>query len=144
MRNLQAVALGPPGDPRSGPIGGRVRSERLSPSRQQEIARQEAKSRWRGALPESLRPLFWSHPRTFHELTLDADLNLVMYQVLAYGSHKHKAWLVRRVGDSAIRRWLLARRGGGLTPEQMRPWVSERRARQWLSENPGTAIWANR
>jgi hypothetical protein len=67
-----------------------------------------------------------------------------MYQVLAYGGPKHKAWLVRRFGDDGIRKWIVGRRGGGLTIEQMRPWIAERTARAWLKHNPGAQIWEER
>lgn len=40
--------------------------------------------RW-GGLPATLKPLFWTHPTTFDSLTLDQDLDLILYQVLAYG-----------------------------------------------------------
>ncbi len=91
-----------------------------------------------------MRPLFWTYPTTFEQLTIARDLNLVMYQVRASGGPEHKAWLVRRFGDRGIRTWILRNRGRGLTIKQMIPWITERVARKWQAGNPGAQIWENR
>src|SRR5258707_407394 len=99
MKNPHAVALGRLGGRKGGAAGGHARARGLSAERRKEIACSAAASRWKGRLPESLRPILWTHPTTFESLNLEQDLNLVMYQVLAHGGASHKAWLVRRFGD---------------------------------------------
>jgi len=67
-----------------------------------------------------------------------------MVQVLGSGSKAQVAWLVRRLGDDAIRAWITSRRGRGLSVGQMTAWVSPRTARRWQDADPGSFLWQNR
>ena len=93
-------------------------------------------------LPELVRNLFRDYH--FEDLRLADDLNIVMAQVLGNGSKAQVAWLVRRLGDDAIRGWITGRRGRSLSIEQMIPWVSGRTARRWQAADPSSFIWQNR
>jgi site-specific recombinase XerC len=93
-------------------------------------------------LPELVRSLLRDYD--FEGLRLAADLNIVMVQVLGNGSKAQVRWLVRRLGDDAIRVWITSRRGRGLSVEQMAPWVSRRTARRWQAADPTSFIWQNR
>jgi uncharacterized protein DUF6922 len=93
-------------------------------------------------LPERLRPLFPGYQ--FEQLKLPDHLDLVMFHVLTRGGDEHKRWLVRRYGDSRIRRWIIKNSGRGLSIRQMSPWVSERTARKWQGQNPYAVLWENR
>jgi len=42
-------------------------------------------------------------------LNLNEDLDLILYQVLAYGELEHRTWLVERFGADAVRAWLRKR-----------------------------------
>ena len=141
MKNPHAVALGRLGGRKGGPVGGRARAAALSSRRRFEIARQAACARW-GRLPERLRPLFPGYH--FEDITLPEQTDLVMLHVLSQGGEDDKRWLVRRLGDDAIRRWILRHRGRGLTVLQMTPWVTERTARRWQAANPAALLWENR
>ena len=88
-----------------------------------------------------MRPLFWDYNV---DLDLANDLDLVLLKVLAYGRPEHIEWAQRRIGDARIKRWIAARRGRGLTLEQMAPWVSRRTARGWQALDPNSALWENR
>jgi hypothetical protein len=131
---------GRPGGLKGGPKGGRARARALSSARRREIAQQAAAVRWEGRLPAGLRWLFWEY--NFDELRLPEHHDLLMLKVLTYGGRQERTWLRRRFGDPAIRKWLYDRRGHGLTPEQMVPWVPARTAWSW--HDPNTATWSRR
>jgi hypothetical protein len=141
VKNRHAVALGRLGGLRGGARGGRARALALSPAERRESAQAAAEARW-GRLPELLRDLFWGY--RFEELRLPDDHDLIMLQVLTYGSAHQKTWLVRRFGDDGIRRWIVANRGRGLTIAQMSGWVSERTARKWQAGNSYAQLWQHR
>jgi hypothetical protein len=141
MKNPHAVALGRLGGLRGGAAGGRARAAALSAKRRREIARAAVASRW-GKAPELVRDLFPGY--RLEDLRLDRDLDLVMLHVLGRGSAKHKAWLVRRFGDEAIRNWIVRSRGRGLTVDQMTGWVSPSTARRWQAQSPYARVWENR
>jgi hypothetical protein len=141
VKNPHAVALGRLGGLKGGPAGGRARASVLSARRRKQIAGMGAAARW-GRLPELLRPLFPGY--RLEALKLPDDRDLVMLHVLTRGGEEHARWLVRRFGDQPIRRWIIKHRGRGLTVKQMSPWVSERTARRWQSDNPYALLWENR
>jgi hypothetical protein len=139
--NPHAVALGRLGGRKGAARGGHQRAKALSARRRAEIAADAARVRW-GGLPERLRHLFPGYH--FEEITLPDQLDLVMLHVLSQGGPEDLRWLVRRVGHTAIRRWILRKRGLGLTIRQMTPWVSERTARKWQRANPLARLWEER
>ena len=141
MKNPHAVALGRLGGLRGGPIGGRARAAALSPSRRREIARQAARARWE-VLPESLRSLFPGY--ALEKIRLPGQRDLVMLHVLTRGGLEHRRWLVQRFGDGGIRKWIVSRKGRGLTVQQMSPWVPRRTARGWQVTDPYARLWENR
>jgi hypothetical protein len=138
-----AALLGRRGGLAGGRKGGLARARRLAPARLREIACEAARVRW-GGLPEKLRPLFWTHPATFESLNLNEDLDLVFYQVLAYGYVGQRAWLVKRVGAEVLRAWLCKRRGGGVPAARLSEWFEPGTIRRWQRANPGMEIWENR
>jgi hypothetical protein len=138
VKNKHAVALGRLG----GPKGAAARARSLSPERRREIARAAAEARWNGRLPELLRPLFWQY--RFEEVRLPAAIDEVMLHVLAYGRPEHVNWLRARFGDDAIREWIRARQGRGLTRAQMAPWISDATASRWQAADPNARIWEDR
>lgn len=71
-------------------------------------------------LPESLRRLFWDYD--FSRLSWDGDRDLVTARVLAAGSWRDIGWLRSRLGDETLAAWITARRGRGLSPQQLRFW----------------------
>jgi hypothetical protein len=138
-----AALLGRRGGLAGGRKGGLARARRLAPTRLREIAREAARVRW-GGLPERLRPLFWTHPTTFESLNLNQDLDLIFYQVLAYGDAEQRAWLVGRFGADGVRAWLRKRRGGGVSSSRLAEWFEVGTIRRWQRDNPGADIWENR
>lgn len=138
-----AALLGRRGGLAGGRKGGLARAQRLAPDRLRQIARDGARVKW-GGLPEALRPLFWTHPTSFDSLKLAEDLDLVLYQVLAYGDVDQRTWLVDRVGADVVREWLRKRRGGGVPADRLVEWFERKTVRRWQRNNPGAAIWENR
>jgi hypothetical protein len=141
--NRAAAILGRQGGLAGGRKGGLARARQVAPARLREIAREAARVRW-GGLPEKLRPLFWTHPTTFESLNLDQDLDLVLYQVLAWGDLDHRNWLVQRLGADKVRAWIRKRSGGGLPAARLADWFRSNTIQSWQRHNPGTAIWENR
>lgn len=141
VKNPHAVALGRLGGRKGGHAGGRARADALSPRRRRDIARAAARARW-GHLPDRLRTLFPGY--RFEDITLPEQVDLVMLHVLSQGGPEDKRWLARRLGDEAIRRWIIKHRGRGLTVRQMTPWVTERTAWRWQRANPAALLWEYR
>jgi hypothetical protein len=77
-------------------------------------------------------------------IKLPEHRDLVMLHVLGRGGLEHRGWLVRRFGDGGIRRWIVARKGKGLSLNQMMPWVPRRTGRAWQATDPHALLWENR
>ena len=97
-------------------------------------------------LPEFLRPLFWDYD--FDELTWEEDRDLVIARVLADGPWSAVTWLRSQLGDAELRRWIEARQGRGLSPQQLRFWelildLPHRRVNTWLA-TPDRQTWDGR
>lgn len=96
-------------------------------------------------LPEELRPLFWDH--AFDELDWASHRDFVIGRVLIHGSWSAVQWLRGRVGNDALRHWILHREGRGLSPQQLRFWelilkLPKQEVDRWLAERgPG---WEDR
>lgn len=138
MKNRNAVALGRLGGRKGGP----ARSRALSEPRRRAIGRRAAAARWHGELPELLRPLFWQS--SLEAINFSKHINHVMLHVLTYGNAAQVNWLRRRLGDDGIRRWILARKGRGLTRRQMVRWVSWRTATRWQAADAYARMWEER
>lgn len=72
-------------------------------------------------LPKSLRIYFWDY--SFEELSWEKDHELIIRRLLTDGSWDSIVWLRKRIGDAGLRKWLLANRGRGLYPRQLRFWT---------------------
>ncbi len=97
-------------------------------------------------LPQSLREYFWDTP--FDQLSWERDRDLVIRRVLTAGSWDTIFWLRRQAGDAALRDWLIAHRGRGLTGRQLRFWslvlkVPRRQANAWV-EAARSGPWSRR
>lgn len=71
-------------------------------------------------LPQSLQAFFWDYG--FDQLTWERDRELVIRRLLTHGSWEAITWLRRKIGDSDLRKWLIAHQGRGLSPRQLRFW----------------------
>lgn len=98
------------------------------------------------SLPAEIRALFWDYdPR---KLSWEKDRDLILARVLASGTWDDIQWLRRQAGDGGVKNWLLRRRGGGLSPQQLRFWelilsLPRHEVNAWL-ENPGRQVWDRR
>jgi hypothetical protein len=72
------------------------------------------------ALPECLRAFFWDYP--FDELSWEANRDLIVRRLLTNGSWEALIWLRQKLCDGELRKWLIAHRGRGLSPRQLRYW----------------------
>ena len=138
MKNQSAVRLGRLGGLKGGP----ARALALSESRRRAIGRQAAVARWQGALPKLLRPLFWQN--RLADINFQQHTDHVVLQVLAYGDSRQVNWLRRRLGDDGIRKWIVARRGKGLTRKQMLRWVPWEMATRWQAADSYARMWEER
>ena len=140
VKNPHAVALGRLGGLRGGRRGGRARAEALSPQRRRQIAQAAARARW--GLPDWLASIFPGY--VFEDIVLPKHTDLVMQHVLSRGGPEHRRWLVRRFGTHRIRRWIVARKGRGLTLDQLVPWVAARTIKAWQAADPYRSLWVDR
>jgi hypothetical protein len=97
-------------------------------------------------IPDELRPLFWDCD--FERLQWPADRDFITARVLASGEWDAVQWLRRTAGDDAIEEWLKRRKGGGLSPEQLRFWklilhIPHRTANAWIVES-NRSPWTGR
>ena len=85
-------------------------------------------------LPKNLAPFFWDTP--FEKLSWEADREFIIRRLLADGSWEAITWMRRQTGDAALRKWLIAHRGRGLNPRQLRFWslalaLPKRQVKSW-------------
>ena len=97
-------------------------------------------------LPTKLRPLFWDYP--FSHLSLTQDRDLIIRRILSNGSWEAVSWLRKKIGDQELRDWLIAHRGRGLSPRQLRFWgllddLPARQVNRWV-EAAQNGVWAKR
>lgn len=71
-------------------------------------------------LPQNLRAYFWDYP--FDQLSWEADRELIIRRLLTDGTWEAVTWLRRKLGDGNLRKWLIAKRGRGLSARQLRFW----------------------
>ncbi|MBN2574772.1 MAG: hypothetical protein JXP73_09425 [Deltaproteobacteria bacterium] len=138
MKNANAVALGRLG----GLQGGPSRARSLSQARRRAIGRRAAAARWQGTLPELLRPLFWQN--RIEDISLAKHVDHVVLLVLTNGNGRQVNWLRRRLDDDGIRRWIIERKGRGLTRAQMTRWVSRRATTRWQAGDAYARMWEER
>ena len=99
-----------------------------------------------GELPESIQQLFWDQdPRA---LRWGRDRQAIIGRVLSAGSWDSVSWVRRRAGDEALRDWIEASRGRGLSPRQLRYWqlilgIPARRVNAWLRDD-ARQVWDHR
>jgi hypothetical protein len=96
--------------------------------------------------PAFVRRLFWDLPKSRLGVVRDADL--IVGRVLAVGGWDSIRWLRRTMGDDRIETFLRQRRGGGLSPRQLRYWqlllgLSAREVDAWIGA-PAAKIWSER
>ena len=87
------------------------------------------------SLPKSLKTYFWDYP--FSKLSLSTDRDLVIRRVLSSGSWEAVRWLRKKIGDENLKKWLIAHKGRGLSPRQLRFWelildLPKRQVNAWV------------
>ena len=93
-------------------------------------------------LPQRLKPFFWDYP--FAKLSWKNDRELIIRRVLTEGSWNAIVWLWKKMGNEALREWLITNKAKGLNPRQIRFWelmldLPPKDVEQWLQiarENP--------
>jgi hypothetical protein len=99
-----------------------------------------------GPLPGSLQELFWDLAPD--RLDLRRDRDLVISRVLAAGGWDAARVLRRRIGDDALREWLLRNEARGLSPARLRFWelvleLPKARADAWVRA-ARASVWGDR
>ncbi len=82
--------------------------------------KQEATSTDFNALPDRVRSLFWDYDA--ETLNGEIDRDFIIRRVLTLGDWEAVCWLRARLGDAALRTWIMHQRGAGLSPRQLRFW----------------------
>jgi hypothetical protein len=103
-------------------------------------------SRAAGSLPARLRPFFWDHD--FDALSWNRDRDLVIARLLTRGTWTAQNWLRAKLGDDALREWIVAHRGRSLSPRQLRFWqlilaLPDDRVSAWI-EGKRASVWFSR
>ncbi|HEY0513183.1 MAG TPA: hypothetical protein VGH73_14845 [Thermoanaerobaculia bacterium] len=106
----------------------------------------QAAAREANALPAPVKALFWDV--SSRSLRWDRDRELITGRVLASGPWNTVQWLRARAGDEAIRAWIEAHEGRGLSPRQLRFWqlilnIPARQVDRWL-QSDGRKVWDRR
>jgi len=99
-----------------------------------------------GGLPTEIQELFWDFDA--RQLSWETDRELILGRTLASGTWAAIQWLRHQAGDDAIKAWILARQGAGLSPQQLRFWelileLPRRTVNAWL-RGPGRQVWDRR
>jgi len=102
--------------------------------------------RGKRGLPDSLRPFFWDY--RFSSISLPDDRNFVIRRILSQGSWEAVRWLRKEIGDIELREWLIAHKGRGLSPRQLRYWellfnLPSRQVNQWV-QIAKNGVWTQR
>lgn len=97
-------------------------------------------------LPEKLRPFFWDYP--FARLSIAEDKDLIIRRLFSSGSWDAVCWMRKQFGDQELRNWLIAHKGRGLTPRQLRFWglvydLPTRQVNRWVRVAQN-GVWGNR
>lgn len=71
-------------------------------------------------LPDDLRRFFWDCD--FASLSWRRHNSFIIGRLLEMDDLEAIRWLIRRIGNRGIEKWLLAHRGGGLDPMRLRFW----------------------
>jgi hypothetical protein len=98
------------------------------------------------SLPASVKKLFWD--TDVRSLRWDRHREAIIGRVLAVGTWTDVTWLRRRIGDAALREWILRHEGRGLTPQQLRFWqllldLPRRQVDLWL-RSESRQVWDRR
>jgi hypothetical protein len=86
----------------------------------EKAASMQTKGKKATTLPQSFQVYFWDY--RFDQLTWEGDRELVIRRLLTHGSWEAICWLRKKIGDSDLRKWLIAHQGRGLSPRQLRFW----------------------
>jgi hypothetical protein len=97
-------------------------------------------------LPQSFQVFFWDY--RFDQLTWEGDRELIIRRLLMHGSWGAISWLRRKIGDGELRKWLIAHKGRGLSPRQLRFWslvlgLPNRQVSAWLPTRQAES-WSQR
>ncbi len=98
------------------------------------------------ALPEPVQALFWEYD--VDALSWKADRDLIIHRVLTEGDWEAVTWLRARLGDEALRVWIVEREGGALSPRQLRFWqlvlnLPAARVDAWIKTRQ-SSVWEER
>ncbi|MDZ7363399.1 MAG: hypothetical protein ONB46_22170 [candidate division KSB1 bacterium] len=72
------------------------------------------------SLPSFLKPFFWD--TGFSRLKWNCHRDFIIQRILAEGDWKAVQWLRRKIGNEALRAWLLQHQGRGLDKRRLRFW----------------------
>jgi hypothetical protein len=89
---------------------------------------------------------FWD--QELSSLNWEQHQDFIIKRILQYGDLASLRWLRSHLGDEKLRNWIMARKGGGLSPRQIRYWeiildIKPALADQWVKA-ANQSIWENR
>jgi len=72
----------------------------------------------KGALPQNLKPLFWSYD--FDKLGLERNKKLIIVQIINYGNWEEWQWLIKNYGVNEVKKCISEIAGSEFRPEALR------------------------
>lgn len=71
-------------------------------------------------LPHFLKTFFWDYD--FRSIRWETDRDLVTARIVSQGSWDAIIWLRSVISDKELKKWIVQRKGAGISPERMRFW----------------------
>ncbi len=98
-----------------------------------------------GLAPE-LRRFFWEYD--FNALSWERDGQFIIKRILTHGGLWAWNWLRNRIGDAALRAWILDNKGAGMDRRRLRYWelildLPTDDVNRWVNAQSGS-IWGRR
>ncbi len=97
-------------------------------------------------LPAELKPLFWEYD--FEKLSWAKHRDFIIGKVLDVGTWNDVRWMRTRVDNDELKKWIVDRKGRGLSPQQITFWqlilkIPKRMVDAWL-KSQSRKVWDNR
>lgn len=97
-------------------------------------------------LPPLLREFFWDYD--FESLSWENSRDLIIARILTYGTWDALTWLRSRLGDQALREWILRNQGARMSPQRLHFWelilgLPRRQVDAWIKAQE-RRIWDDR
>lgn len=118
----------------------------MSTSSTNKIVKEGSQGTSANDLTPELRRLFWEYD--FDALSWERDGHFIIKRILTHGGLRDWLWLRGRVGDAALREWILGNNGAGMDKRRLRYWelildLPGDEVSRWVAAQ-ASSIWGTR